>query len=113
MKRGLLSIILGILIIGTVSAASPVTLDAEIIKNEINSKEAALFTLHINNNERVPNQYLLSAPLTKWDVTFSDYVVRVPPESTRSIDLRMAPQWTRLKGLTQFILKRNLQKIKT
>jgi len=104
-KRGLLSIILGILIIGTVSAASPVTLDAEIIKNEINSKEAALFTLHINNNERVPNQYLLSAPLTKWDVTFSDYVVRVPPESTRSIDLRMAPPMDSIEGTYAIYIK--------
>jgi len=104
-KRGLLSIILGILVIGTVSAASPITLDAEIIKNEINSKEAALFTLHLNNNERTPNQYLLSAPLTKWDVTFSDYVVRVPPMSTRSVDLRMAPPMDSAEGTYAIYIK--------
>ena len=93
------------LVIGTVSAASSVTLDAEIVKNEINSKEAAIFTLHLNNNERSPNQYLLSAPLTKWDVTFSDYVVRVPPTSTRSVDLRMAPPMDSVEGTYAIYIK--------
>jgi len=93
------------LVIGTVSAASSVTLDAEIVKNEINSKEAAIFTLHLNNNERSPNQYLLSAPLTKWDVTFSDYVVRVPPTSTRSVDLRMAPPMDSVVGTYAIYIK--------
>jgi len=109
-KRAFLSIILGMLVISTVSAVSPITLDAEIIKNEINSKEAAIFKLHLNNNERTPNQYLLSAPLTKWDVTFSDYVVRVPPESTRSIDLRMAPPMDSIEGTYAIYIKAQSRK---
>ncbi len=91
--------------IATVSAASSVTLDAEIADNEINSREAATFELHINNNERTPNQYLLSAPLTKWDVTFSDYIVRVPPHSTRSVDLRMAPPMNSMEGTYAIYIK--------
>ena len=105
MKRSYLAIIIGILIIGTVSAASPITLDAEVIENEISSNEAAIFKLNINNNNYFSGQFLLSAPLTNWDVTFSDYIIYIPPRSSTSVDLRAAPPMDSVEGTYALYIK--------
>ena len=91
--------------IGTVSAASPITLDAEVIKNEISSNEAAIFILNVNNNQGFSDQFLLSAPLTNWVVTFSDYIVYIPSHSSISVNLRAAPPMDSGEGTYALYIK--------
>jgi hypothetical protein len=91
--------------ISTVSAASPIALDAEVIKNEISSNEAASFTLNVNNNQGFSDQFLLSAPLTNWDVTFSDYIIYIPRYSSISVDLRAAPPMDSIEGTYALYIK--------
>lgn len=88
-----------------VFAVSPVILDSNPIDNNIHSREAATFEISIINNRNEPSEFLMSAPLSKWDATFSDYTVKVGPKSTKSINLRLAPPMDSNEGKYAIFIK--------
>jgi len=91
--------------LSSVYALSPIILDTNPIDNSINSREAATFEVTIINNMNVPKSFLMSAPLSKWDVTFSDYTVRVAPKDTKTINMRLAPPMSSNEGKYAIFIK--------
>ena len=83
--------LLSLIIIGSAFALSPVFMDSESTKNDIKSNEAAIFDITLINNQKVDDVFLITAPLSKWDVTFSDYIVTVPAKSSKKISVRLSP----------------------
>ena len=91
--------------ISSAFAVSPVILDSYPIDNQINSREAATFEVSIINNRNEPSEFLMSAPLSKWDATFSDYTVKVGPKTTKTINLRLAPPMDSNEGKYAIFIK--------
>ena len=86
-------------------ALSPVLIDAEAIDGEILSNEAATFKITLMNNQNYRDTLRLSAPQSKWDVTFSDHFVEVPAKGQREISVRLAPPTTINEGKYAVFLK--------
>ena len=86
-------------------AISPVLMDAEAIDAEISSNEAATFKITLMNNQNQRDTLRLSAPQSKWDVTFSDHFVEVPAKEQREISVRLAPPITINEGKYAVFLK--------
>ncbi len=80
-------------------------MDAESIDSEISSNEAATFKITLMNNQNHRDTLRLSAPQSKWDVTFSDHFVEVPAKGQREISVRLAPPVTINEGKYAVYLK--------
>jgi len=104
-RKGLLLITLLLVTLTSSFALSPVLMDSEVIDAEISSNEAATFKITLMNNQNHRDTLRLSAPQSKWDVTFSDHFVEVPAKGQREISVRLAPPITINEGKYAVFLK--------
>ena len=104
-RKGLLLVTLLLVTLTSSFALSPVLMDAEAIDAEISSNEAATFKITLMNNQNHRDTLRLSAPQSKWDVTFSDHFVEVPAKSQKEISVRLAPPITINEGKYAVFLK--------
>lgn len=104
-RKGLFLVTLLLVTLTSSFALSPVLMDAESIDSEISSNEAATFKITLMNNQNHRDTLRLSAPQSKWDVTFSDHFVEVPAKGQREISVRLAPPVTITEGKYAVYLK--------
>ena len=104
-RKGLLLVTLLLVTLTSTFALSPVLMDAEATDAEISSNEAATFKITLMNNQNHRDTLRLSAPQSKWDVTFSDHFVEVPAKGQRELSVRLAPPITINEGKYAVFLK--------
>ncbi len=106
-KRFLVSLL--VLLIPISFALSPIIIDAVSINDEIKSNEAAVFNLTLINNQNVADDFIINAPFSKWDITFSDYFVTIPAKSSELISVRLAPPMFTSEGRYAIFIKAQSQ----
>ena len=90
-RKGLLAVLVFLVAISSAYAISPLVIDSEPVKTDIQPSESALFKITLINNQNNRDTFALTAPLSTWDISFSDYIVDVPAQSSEEVTVRLSP----------------------
>ncbi len=91
--------------ISSAFAISPLVIDSQPVKTDISPSESAIFTITVINNQNHRDTFALTAPLSTWDITFSDYIVDVPANGMEELTVRLSPPMKTKDGKYAVYLK--------
>ncbi len=104
-RKGLLVILVFLVTLSSVYAISPLVIDSEPVKTDIQPSESALFKITLINNQNNRDTFALTAPLSTWDISFSDYIVDIPAQSSEEVTVRLSPPMQIRNGKYAVFLK--------